>query len=220
MEGNRDGVWDWNAVTNEVFFSRRWKEMIGYDDGEIRNELSEWDERIHPDDRAHVYAELERYVWILDRGKVVSWTDDGRPLRVVGTHSDVTERRERDAETRRLLDELQAALARVKQLRVRESFRPGRSRKPRRPGDGGWNPRRYDGFRSAGGFVPPRRSRALDLFTGSRCSLADRCRVQAHPRRARGVAARRGVHPQPLGGRLQPRDLQPERTAALWRLPR
>jgi PAS domain S-box-containing protein len=137
MEGNRDGVWDWNAVTNVVFFSKRWKEMLGFDEDEISNHLSEWDKRLHPDDRDRVYADLNAhlngetpyyetehrllckdgsYKWILDRGKIMSWTEDGKPLRVVGTHSDVTLRKEAELENHRLMKELREALANVKIL--------------------------------------------------------------------------------------------------------
>jgi PAS domain S-box-containing protein len=138
MEGNRDGVWDWNAVTNEVFFSKRWKEMLGFGEDEISNHLSEWDKRIHPDDRDAVYADLNAhlkgetpyyenehrlqckdgsYKWILDRGKILSWTEDGKPLRVVGTHSDVTLRREAELENQRLVNELREAFANLRVLR-------------------------------------------------------------------------------------------------------
>ena len=114
LEGNQDGVWDWNAETNEVFFSRRWKEMLGYTEAEISNSLNEWDKRVHPDDKAEVYQALEQhfrgeteqyisehrvqckdgtYKWILDRGQVQSRNGEGRPLRVIGTHTDITERK-------------------------------------------------------------------------------------------------------------------------------
>lgn len=114
LEGAGDGVWDWNAETNRVFFSPRWKAMLGYDDQDIGDTLDEWDKRVHPDDRDDVHAEIRRhfdgqspvyvsehrlrckdgtYKWILDRGKVVSRTSDGRPLRVIGTHTDMTERK-------------------------------------------------------------------------------------------------------------------------------
>ncbi len=137
VEGTNDGIWDWNAVTNEVFFSSRWKEMLGFADDEIENRLEEWDSRVHPDDRDAVYADLGRHLageaplyanehrirgkdgsfrWVLDRGKVVSWTDDGRPQRVVGAHTDITARKEAELENRRLLAELADALARVKLL--------------------------------------------------------------------------------------------------------
>jgi len=137
MEGNRDGVWDWNAVTDEVFFSRRWKEMLGFGEDEISNHLSEWDQRIHPDDRDAVYADLNAhlngetpyyenehrlqckdgsYKWILDRGKIMSWAEDGKPLRLVGTHTDVTLRKEAELKNHRLMKELREALANVKVL--------------------------------------------------------------------------------------------------------
>lgn len=137
MEGNRDGVWDWNAVTGKVFFSTRWKKMLGFEENEILNELTEWDKRIHPDDRDSVFADLNAhlegntpyyenehrlqckdgsYKWILDRGKILSWTDDDKPLRVVGTHTDVTARKEAELEKEQLISDLQEALAKVKKL--------------------------------------------------------------------------------------------------------
>jgi len=114
LEGARDGVWDWNAQTNEVFFSRQWKVMLGYEEHEIGTTLDEWDKRVHPDDKESCYADLERhfsgetpfyqnehrvlckdgnYKWILDRGKVMELMDDGKPLRVIGTHTDISEHR-------------------------------------------------------------------------------------------------------------------------------
>ena len=137
LEGNRDGVWDWNAVTDEVFFSKRWKEMLGYEEDEVANHLSEWEKRLHPDDRDAVYADLNRllhgetpfyhnehrlrckdgsYRWILDRGKIVSWTEDNKPLKVVGTHTDITQRKEIEIENQKLLRELKDALNEVKTL--------------------------------------------------------------------------------------------------------
>ena len=138
LEGNQDGVWDWNAETNEVFFSERWKSMLGYADDEISPQLEEWDSRLHPDDREATYADLTAhlegrtpyyvnehrlrakdgsYRWILDRGRVVSWTDDGKALRVVGTHTDITDRKQTDMENQRLLGELRQALENMKTLK-------------------------------------------------------------------------------------------------------
>ena len=122
LEGAGDGVWDWNARTNEVIYSRQWKAMLGFEEHEIGTTLEEWDRRIHPEDKERVYAELDRhfsgrvpvyvsehrvqckdgtYKWILDRGKVVSWAEDGKPLRVVGTHTDLTERKQAEEALRR-----------------------------------------------------------------------------------------------------------------------
>jgi len=115
LEGAGDGLWDWDAVTNHVHFSAQWKAMLGYAPQEIGDTLDEWDRRVHPEDKAAVYADLERHIrqetktyenehrlmckdgsykWILDRGKVIEWTEDGKPRRVIGTHADISERKQ------------------------------------------------------------------------------------------------------------------------------
>ncbi|MCC5628315.1 PAS domain S-box protein [Nostoc sphaeroides CHAB 2801] len=114
LEGNGDGVWDLNAETNQVFFSRRCKEILGFAEHEIGNSLSEWLERVYLDDKARVYEEISKhlcgetqqyvseyrieckdgtYKWILDRGQISSRAEDGLPLRMLGTHTDITERK-------------------------------------------------------------------------------------------------------------------------------
>jgi len=110
MRGSSDGLWDWNVETNEVYFSPRWKEMLGYEINEIKNELSEWTKRVHPDDLEHaiiaakqhlnketsVYQSTHRirhkngyYIWVLDRG-IAIWNAEGKAIRMVGTHTDLT----------------------------------------------------------------------------------------------------------------------------------
>ncbi|HEY8892082.1 MAG TPA: ATP-binding protein [Clostridium sp.] len=114
LEGSGDGVWDWNTVTDEVVYSKRWKEMLGYGENEIKNVHSEWKKRIHPDDRECAFAKLNGYIegtlpvylsehrlltidgsykWVLSKGKVIRWTEDRKPLRMTGTHSDITGRK-------------------------------------------------------------------------------------------------------------------------------
>ncbi len=123
-----DGVWDWDATTGAVFYSARWKAMLGHGEDEVSPRLEEWETRIHPDDRARtredvarhlsgetpVYANEHRvrckdgrYKWILDRGVVVSRAADGTPLRVVGTHTDITGPHESAAALERQRAELQ-----------------------------------------------------------------------------------------------------------------
>ena len=115
LEGAGDGVWDFDIPSGKVFRSRRWKEMLGYTEDEISDSVDEWARLVHPDDlktsdecmNSHlrgetpVYASEHRirckdgtYRWILDRGKVMRWSDDGRALRIIGTQSDVTERKQ------------------------------------------------------------------------------------------------------------------------------
>ncbi len=113
LKGNNDGLWDWNAVTNEVFHSARWYEMLGYQGSEVQGGDADWDKSIHPDDRTRVLGELQdhierrtafysteyrmrardgSYKWVLARGQA-RWDADGRPLRMVGSHTDITERK-------------------------------------------------------------------------------------------------------------------------------
>ena len=113
VEGADLGTWDWDLVTDEVAFNDRWFHMLGYETTELPHNLSTWELLIHPDDldmtlaavQAHVDGETSSYEcphrlraksgewrWILDRGRVVSFSDEGRPLRMSGTHLDITER--------------------------------------------------------------------------------------------------------------------------------
>ena len=115
LEGSGDGLWDWNLVTNEVFFSKRWKEMLGFAEYELDSTLDEWNNRIHPEDLEQVYTERKAHIegksdtyinehrvkckdgsyeWMLDRGIIVSRNAEGSPLRMVGSHSDISERKQ------------------------------------------------------------------------------------------------------------------------------
>lgn len=129
FEGNDDGVWDWNVQTNEVFYSRRWKEMLGYKEDEVGSALEEWSSRVHPDDielaiqKLQAYVEGEKdsyrheyrlrhrsgvYKWILDRGKLVERMPDGRPLRMVGTYTDITKQKKVEGQLRHSEERLRA----------------------------------------------------------------------------------------------------------------
>ncbi len=119
LEGSNEGVWDWNFQTGEVVFSKRWKEMFGYSETEIGNSTSDWLERVHPDDMETVGTSIELHMytmtkppsieyrfrckdgswkWTLGRGMVVSRNAQGKPLRLVGTNSDISERKLIEAE--------------------------------------------------------------------------------------------------------------------------
>jgi len=112
--GTGAGAWEWNVQTGETRFNDRWAEIIGYSLEEIAPvSIQTWERFSHPDDLARSNAALERcfsgetdyyecdcrmqhkdghWVWVLDRGKVVSWTADGKPLWMAGTHLDITDR--------------------------------------------------------------------------------------------------------------------------------
>ena len=119
VDGAGDGIWDWNVETGRVFYSRGWKAMLGYAEEEIGDALNEWSDRIHPEDisnawkfvDAHLQNQTEDFVlehrmrakdgswkWILDRGKAVERLPDGRAVRVIGTHSDITARKNAEDE--------------------------------------------------------------------------------------------------------------------------
>lgn len=112
--GSNDGVWDWDVTTNTVYFSPRWKSMLGYDDHELPHDFSTWEERLNPDDaektwediNKHLNGETESYenihrlkhkdghwVWILDRGKALR-DENGKVIRMLGTHTDITKEKE------------------------------------------------------------------------------------------------------------------------------
>ena len=121
IESADHGVWDWDARSNKVFFSTQWKAMLGHADAEVGDGLDEWEGRVHPDDLPAAWAALKQHLeghspsysnehrmrhkdgswrWILDRGRVVERGEDGQPLRVMGTHTDITDRKEAEAALR------------------------------------------------------------------------------------------------------------------------
>ena len=113
ISGANDGVWDWNLKTNEIFFSPRWKSMLGYGEDEISNNPDEWFKRVHPDDQTQVQADLVSHIrgytshfqseyrirhadggdrWVLSRGLSVR-DAEGRAYRMAGSQSDITARK-------------------------------------------------------------------------------------------------------------------------------
>ena len=123
LESAGHGVWDWNIQTGEAHYSKLWKEMIGFTESEIGNSSTEWSNRVHPEDMPVVMATLQshldgktlsivsefrmlckdgRWKWTIGLGKVISRSSDGRPLRLIGTNTDITERKQIEDQVRRL----------------------------------------------------------------------------------------------------------------------
>ncbi|MFH1135339.1 MAG: PAS domain S-box protein [Pseudomonadota bacterium] len=139
LEGSRDGVWDWDVEADKAFFSKRWKEILGYEEQEFLGSINEWESRIHPDDsltvgrqvKGHLNGESPffesehrvlcrdgTYKWVLARGKVIRRTESGLPLRMIGTQTDITDRKnaenallESERKFRRLFDTSPQAIA-------------------------------------------------------------------------------------------------------------
>ncbi len=114
LEGSGDGFWDWNIATGEVYYSPRYLEMLGYEVDEFPQDVESWEKLIHPDDRLRVMKILEAHFkdssvgysfdyrvltksgewkWIADYGKVVVRDKNGLPLRMAGTHRDISDRK-------------------------------------------------------------------------------------------------------------------------------
>lgn len=114
LEGSGDGVWDWNLETNSVYRSKQYKTMRGFDDNDISDTYEDWLMMIHPSDREWVVKELYKhinnetpiyvaeyrirrkdgsYMWVQERSKATKRGPEGKALRMVGTHRDVTKER-------------------------------------------------------------------------------------------------------------------------------
>jgi len=114
MEATNDGIWEWNIKTNELYFSPRWKEILGFEDENISPSIEEWKKRVHPDDldqiyhdiQMHLNGEIERYSnehrilcadgnykWVLDRGRISEYSPDGEPVRMTGAYTDISDNR-------------------------------------------------------------------------------------------------------------------------------
>jgi diguanylate cyclase (GGDEF)-like protein/PAS domain S-box-containing protein len=128
LSGSNEGLWDWDLRSNKVYFSPRWKAMLGYGEAEVGDDLAEWEGRVHPIDLAKAYADVKahlkgetpqyenvhrirhkdgHWLWILDRGRCLRDVE-GRAYRMVGTHTDISARIELEQELsrfKRALDE-------------------------------------------------------------------------------------------------------------------
>ena|SRR5471032_2078658 len=128
LEGAGYGVWDWDIASGTVMFSDCWKTIHGYQDGEVPTTVEGRDSLIHPDDVERVRASLQEYFsgsmarytneyrsrcrdgswkWVLDNGMIVSRDAQGRPLRMICTHVDLSERKRAEEALRELNEQLE-----------------------------------------------------------------------------------------------------------------
>ncbi len=120
IRGTDAGIWDWNLLANEVYLSPRWKSMLGYQDHELPSGLEVWESRIHPEDHSRALATLRDHLagksdfyesehrlrhkdglfrWVLSRG-VALRDSSGRPMRIAGSHLDITAIKQAEAALR------------------------------------------------------------------------------------------------------------------------
>ncbi len=112
VRGSTDGIWDWNVLTNEVYYSPRFKELLGCEDHEMENVFASFESRLPPEDLERVRVALQdhfdrhlpydieyrlrtksgEYRWFRARGQAI-WDDTGRPSRMAGSISDITEQK-------------------------------------------------------------------------------------------------------------------------------
>jgi len=118
------GLYDLNVQTGDAIVSPAYAQMLGYDPEEFQETNARWRDRLHPDDVDVVYQAYQNYIsgildiyrvefrqrtkagdwqWILSIGKIVSWDSEGRPLRMLGTHTDITDRKQAETEREQLL---------------------------------------------------------------------------------------------------------------------
>ena len=119
LEASTTGIWDWNMVTNRVFYSSLSLKILELESADIFDDPERWDKLVHPDDLPEYYSDIQEhfdnkipyyenyhrvmtssgnYKWILDRGKVIDRDENGRPMRVIGTHTDVSSQKEKELE--------------------------------------------------------------------------------------------------------------------------
>ncbi|MFB9077137.1 PAS domain-containing protein [Flavobacterium procerum] len=119
LEASTVGVWDWDIVTNKVFYSSLSLKILELESADIFDDPERWDKIVHPEDLPKYYSDIQEhfdskvpyyenyhrvmtssgnYKWILDRGKVIKRDESGKPLRVIGTHTDVSLQKEKELE--------------------------------------------------------------------------------------------------------------------------
>lgn len=144
LENSGDGVWDFDIKSENIFYSKVWKEILGYvSSGENVELFSVWESRLHPDDRAkalkawddhfsgkaplydceyRLQMAPDTYMWIHDRGKVVEWDENGNPTRAVGTDSDITKRKEMEIELSEAVQDLKRREKEIRHLSLHDDL--------------------------------------------------------------------------------------------------
>ncbi|MGK7878428.1 MAG: response regulator [Xenococcaceae cyanobacterium] len=129
VSGTNDGIWDWDLGTDEIYYSPTWMRIVGYEDNPLPQTLSTWSDNVHPDDfdrtiqdinnhlegRTTLYENTHRlkhrhghYIWIAVKGKCIR-DEQGKAYRLVGTITDITEKKQAEEQLRVAKEEAEAA---------------------------------------------------------------------------------------------------------------
>lgn len=140
MQAVKDGLWDWNVKTGHVYFDKRYYAIAGYSPNDFPHNLDEWKRRVHPDDLDHCLKQIETrlhkdsegfdvefrflrkdetWMWIRGRGKVVEWDSKGEVVRIIGTHSDITDKKRLEVKVKKYQENLEVLVkARTEELQA------------------------------------------------------------------------------------------------------
>ncbi len=137
VKGTRDGLWDWDVDTDTIYFSPRFKEIMGYEDNEFPNSLKAWEASIHPDDMAKVTQAIElshskpgifyesihrilkkdgNWIWVMDRAQTI-FNEEGKAVRMVGFYTDITKQKQLEQE---LLEQEEMMIAQSRHVAMGE----------------------------------------------------------------------------------------------------
>ncbi|MCP4023788.1 MAG: PAS domain-containing protein, partial [Desulfobacteraceae bacterium] len=127
MEASKDGIWDWDIETGEVYYSPGYSAMLGYNSTEVPSHINSWQDLIHPEDRDkalltnmdcienrcadfqvefRMHSKNGQWRWILGQGRAVERDINGKAVRMVGTHTDITSRKQVEEALRKSEKEL------------------------------------------------------------------------------------------------------------------
>ncbi|MEG4231837.1 PAS domain S-box protein [Microcoleus sp. Pol11C3] len=130
LEASGDGLWDWKIETGEIYINSYYQEMLCYKPGELVMDANVWEQMIHPDDKFWVFEALNsnlqdstlkyafdyrvrcksgEWKWIANYGKVVAYDEDGKPLRMIGTHKDISDRKQKELALQHAMEAAEAA---------------------------------------------------------------------------------------------------------------
>lgn len=138
LDGAQDAIWDWDVLNKRIYFSSRWKTLRGFEEHEVGNQIEEWSDNIHPDDKVHILAAMQAHIegkipvfneeyrirckdgswkWILNRS-IAQKDATGQVIRMAGSESDITQRKlaetqlqDRENELRLIMDATPALIA-------------------------------------------------------------------------------------------------------------